>query len=283
MLSHKLETYKGTEENQERSLRKDFDIEVHKDFVTVSRKLQNHSNMLQSRTFRVEKDVLVEVSKTNNDLYTLECAWLWREPTIFNNLSFNQADELKQVVDQIAQTKRSLDMHQTNLKGIKVGNQIWCDQNINIDIGAECAYPLLKGNKVTSFGRLYTYEGVEQVNALYKKWRVPTEQDYLELFSFLAPRAWKELTQNMQFLMSGFRSKRLKDDLLDKFLEQNKALRVFNGGFYWTSEITKYSDETDRPLSRKYLQLNKLNNKISFEESQCANRNMLSLRLIRDY
>ncbi len=282
MLSYKLETYKGSEEKQLKTQRKDFDIEVNSDFVTVSRKHQNNSNMLQSKTFKVEKDVLVVIQSGNYDRFSIEFDWLWREPTKFENLTMTQAEELKQLVEQIAQTKRSLDAQIESLKGIKVGNQVWCEQNISIDVGAECGFPMLNGNPVTTIGRLYTYEGVEQVSALYKKWRVPSKKDYIQLFSFLKPNAWKEITLNMQFLMGGFGSKKISEETLEKFIEQNKALRVFNGGFYWTSDIISYNDITSRPKSRRYLRFNKTNKKVSFEESQCANKNMLSLRLIRD-
>ena len=281
MLSQKLDTYISTEQHKQKVQGKDFEIEVHQDFVTVTTKPQEHSNMLQSKSFRVEKDVIVLISERNNGLSSVDCNWLWRNPTHFEYLTKEQAEELKQVVEQLAQTKRSLNMQDSTLKGIRVGNQVWCDQNLGIDIGEECALPRHNGNEIHTMGRLYSYEGVEQINTMYKNWRIPTKQDYKELFAYLSHNVWNEITKNMKFKMSGFNTKRLSVDEFEQFLEQDPSLRVLSGGFYWTSDIYSSHEDSERPKSRTYVQLNKLSGKISFEESQCSNQNMLSLRLIR--
>jgi uncharacterized protein (TIGR02145 family) len=281
MLSKKFETLISSEQQEEISVKKDFEIEVRKDYVTVTTAPQSHSNMLQSKSFRVEKDVIVVISEMQDGLYAVDCNWLWRDPTNLEFLTKAQAEELKQVVEQIAQTKRSLNMQNSRLKGIRVGNQIWCDKNIDMDIGAECVLPAKNGNEIHSLGRLYSYDGVEQIEAMYKNWRVPTEEDFSELFEYLATNTWTELTKNMNFKLCGFHTKRLSSEEFDQFLEQDPSLRIYFGGFYWTSEILSKQEHSNRPKSRKYLYLNKLNAKLSFEESQCSNHNMLSLRLIK--
>lgn len=281
MPQHQLRTYKRTVENKQQSVQKDFDIEVNDDFVTVNRKHQNHSNMLQSKSFKVDKDVLAIIHFRDNDLYEVELAWLWREATRFKYLTLYQAEELKQIVEQIAQSKRSLENQVLILKGIKVDNQVWCAENMDVDVGLESTHPTLDGKPITSIGRLYTFEGAKKVTEMHKNWRLPTEKDYKKLFRFLLSRDWGDITQNMQFHFASFKSKKIPDSKLERFFEQNKALSIHNCGFYWTNDIVSYLEGGKRAKSRKYIQISKLNRKIIFKESHCSNQNMFSLRLIR--
>lgn len=152
MLSHKLEIYKGSQSEKGHQKKVDFEIEVNGDFVTVSRKRLDHSNMLQSKSFKVEQDVLVIIQNSRNNLYSVELDWLWREPTRFDNLTLKQAEELKQLVEQLAQSKRELESQNLNLKGIKVGSQVWSESNIDIDVGLDCSFPVLEGRVLKKSG-----------------------------------------------------------------------------------------------------------------------------------
>lgn len=281
MLSHKLEIYKGSQSEKGHQKKVDFEIEVNGDFVTVSRKRLDHSNMLQSKSFKVEQDVLVIIQNSRNNLYSVELDWLWLKPTRFDNLTLKQAEELKQLVEQLAQSKRELESQNLNLKGIKVGSQVWSESNIDIDVGLDCSFPVLEGRVLKKIGRLYTYEGAKNASEQYSNWRIPTEEDFRQLFSFFPENAWKEVTERMNFHFSGFGSKRLAQEKIDKFLEQNPALKIPNSGFYWTNEITSFNDDTGLPKSIKYLMLNKFSSRSIFKEAQCSNQNMFSLRLIR--
>ncbi len=281
MLSQKLEIYRGNQSEKGQQKKEDFEIEVNDDFVTVSRKRLDHSNMLQSKSFKVEQDVLVIIQSSRNNLYSVELDWLWRDSTRFDNLTLKQAEELKQLVEQLAQSKRELESQGHSLKGIKVGSQIWSEKNVDIDIGLDCCFPVYDGREIKKIGRLYTYEGAKNASEQYSNWRIPTEEDFRKLFSFFPENAWKEVTERLNFHFSGFGSKKLSQEKIDRFLEQNPVLKIPNSGFYWTNDITSFNDDTGLPKSTKYMMLNKFTSRSIFKESQCSNQNMFGLRLIR--
>lgn len=258
-----------------------FNIEVTENFLTVDRRHQ-HTSLIESKTIKVEADVIIYVHKKESSLYDLVCHWLWREPTRFENLSHDQAIELQQIISQIAHSLRKASNQNNTLKGIKVGNQIWSDRNLFMDAGLETAIQSeLNKMERKDFGYLYTKAGAERVASIFPDWRIPSQEDYVELFSFFGSEAWDEITKNMKFRMGGFKSVKIPENEMKQFLEFNSALKLYNSGFYWTSDVTPDYSGKKSLEKHTYMYLNEFKKTFSFEQSVQANNNQFSLRLIR--
>jgi uncharacterized protein (TIGR02145 family) len=72
----------------------------------------------------------------------------------------------------------SLQKTAAQVKSIKIGNQVWMAQNLNIDIPGSFIY---NGNQTIeqSYGRLYTWEAAK--NACPASWHLPTDGEWTEL------------------------------------------------------------------------------------------------------
>jgi len=79
-----------------------------------------------------------------------------------------------------------------NLKTIKIGNQIWMAENLNVAVPGSWYYndDQANGNK---YGRLYTWEAAKK--ACPAGWHLPTESDWTKLIEFLGgeDKAGKQL------------------------------------------------------------------------------------------
>lgn len=257
-----------------------FMIEVHQNFVTVDRKHQ-HTSLIESKTIIVDKDVIVYLHEKKEDVFDLECKWLWRNPTIFENLSQKQAHDLQKIIIQISHAQRLVAIQNEELSGIRVGKQVWSSKNIDLDMGIDSKIPSGEDPTGEGRGRLYSYKGVESIENLFTDWRVPTVKDYLELFGFFDLRCWEELTERMEFNLCGFFSHRIPEKEFNMFLEMNRALKPGKGGFYWTSNIESFDYKNKLSGKRNYVYFNKYNQQTTIEESVNSNDNMFSLRLIK--
>lgn len=256
-----------------------FLVEVHNNYVTVDRRHQ-HTSLVESKTIKVDKDVLVQLHRERNNQYTLECKWLWRDPTVFENLLYDEAKLLKQVITQIATSLQRLAVASPRLNGIEVGNQMWASEDINLDMGLESKISRASGYSKYGIKRLYTFTGAKKIEENYPDWRIPTVEDYLELFEFLPQAPLKELVKNLKFGFYGFHSNRLSTEEMIRFQKMNPALKPFYGGFYWTSDIEGYDPKNEKYGKRKYIYLNRLSKQVTIEESVNLNDNFFSLRLI---
>jgi uncharacterized protein (TIGR02145 family) len=257
-----------------------FMIEVRQNYVTVDRKHQ-HTSLIESKTIKVDKDVIVYLHNKKEEVFDLECKWLWRNPTYFENLSKQQAEDLQRIIIQLSNAQRRAATLSSGLKGIRVGNQIWASQNMDVDMGMESRIPTYADKNLPELGRLYTYKAVDRIDNLYPDWRVPTIDDYKILFDFFDNQKFGELTKHMEFHLGGFYSEKIPQSEMNMFLEMNPALEPFSGGFYWTSDIRDYDYKEEWSGKRSYIYFNRFNENISIEESVNANDNMFSLRLIK--
>ena len=257
-----------------------FMIEVNQNFVTVDRKHQ-HTSLIESKTIKVDKDVIVYLHQKDEELYNLECKWLWRDATFFENLSHKQALDLQRIIIQLSNAQRRAATLNSGIRGIRVGNQIWANKNMDVDMGLESRIPLADDKEMEELGKLYTYKAADRIDNLYADWRVPTVKDFEELFEFFDAQKWVELTNHMEFHLGGFFSERIPQNELNLFLEMNPALQALNGGFYWTSDVEDYNYKDELSGKRKYIYFNRFNEEISVEESVNANDNLFSLRLIK--
>lgn len=258
----------------------DFVIDVNHDIVNVDRKHQ-HTSLIESRTIKVDKDVIVYLHEKEEDIFDLECKWIWRDPTLFENLSKSQAENLQHTILEISKSLKTATIVQSELKGIKVGNMVWSSQNINIDMGLDSVLPKVDDRHPGQLNRLYTYNGVEKIESLFPEWRVPTVNDYNKLMAFFGRFMWKELTKNMKFEFGGFYSERIPEKELKVFLDMNPALKPLNGGFYWTSDIDNFDRRKVNSGKRSYIYFNNYTQSVNVDQSVNANNNMFSLRLIK--
>lgn len=272
-----------TKESKGRTSLKSFSIDVFDDFVTVNRAHRTNTDMVESKSIRVDRDVIVDIEKVGSNLAHVTCSWLWRDSTHFDSLTLSQATKLKLVIEQIANGKRNLIMQEKQIKGILIGNQIWSYSNLELDLGLQSMYPKHGEVDIRNIGRLYTYHGAQQIEETYKNWRIPSVEDYRELFSFFNDeRLWFELTENLNFELAGFHSKKIDPKQYQKFMELNPALKINNGGFYWTSESFKKQLEGKNSLVRRYMYLNRYSKTPQFDETINNTESMFSLRLIKN-
>ncbi len=257
-----------------------FKIEVWQNYITVDRKHQ-HTSLIESKTTKVDRDVIVYLHEKDSDHFDLECKWLWRDATYFENLSKQQALDLQRIIIQLSQAQRKAALINSGLKGIKVGNQVWASKDITLDLGLLSKIPVSGKQEMESLGRIYNYKGVERIETLFDDWRVPTAEDFRELLNFFDRQRWQELTGRMKFGLSGFFSERIPEEELNIFMEMNPALQTLNGGFYWTSTIDGYDYKDEKSGKRSYVFFNKFNEEVSLEQSVNSNDNYFSLRLIK--
>ena len=257
-----------------------FMIEVNDNYVTVDRKHQQTS-LIESKTIKVDKDVLVYLHEVEDDVVNLECRWLWRDSTVFEKLSLEQATQLQKTIMHISNTSRNAALRNQRLGGIRVGDQIWSRNNLDIEVGLDSIFPKRENKPLKQLGRLYTYSGAERIESLYTDWRIPKIEDFEELFSFFDENNWDELTSHMEFKLAGFHSDKIQERELNLFLEMNPALKPHYGGFYWTSDVYDYNPRHSKSGKRSYIYLNSFNNEITTEQSVNANDIMFSLRLIK--
>lgn len=257
-----------------------FSVEVYNNYVTVDRK-HHHTSLIESKTIKVEKDVIVYLKKQAHNVYQLQCKWLWREPTIFENLSYDEGIELQQVITQIATSLRQLEMSNHSLDGIQVGKQVWARHDISLDLGLESYVSRFSSYDTDTKYRLYTYTGAQKIEANYPDWRIPTVQDFVKLSKFFGKGYIKELLGNLNFGFYGFHSKRIPHNEMTQFLNMNPALKAQNGGFYWTSDLKGFDPQNEQFGNRSYIYFNRLTQKVCRQESVNANDNFFSLRLIR--
>ena len=278
MLSNALTDYVPQEIDLVGQGENSFTIEVHKNYVTIDRK-HPHTSLIESKTIKVDKDVIVTLYKKAEDVYKLECKWLWRNPTVFDNLTREEATQLRTVINKLANSLRSLATANKTLPAIKIGKQVWAKVDIDIDMGIESRASEANCSK-NSVNRLYTYTGAERVAANFPNWRIPTVEDYQEMMDYLYWGLFKELTGPINFGFYGFASNSISDKDLKAFQQMNRALQANNGGFYWTSDIEGYDPEYEQFGKRKYIYLNRFTQKVNIEESVNMNDNLFSLRLI---
>ncbi len=257
-----------------------FKIEVNNNSVTVDRKHQQTS-LIESKTIKVDKDVLVYIHEIGEDVVDLECKWLWRDSTVFEKLSYEQALELQRTITQISNTNREAALKNVHLTGIRVGSQIWSATNLNIDVGIESSIPKSDDKVLKQLGMLYTYSGAERIESLHPGWKIPTIKDYQILFNFFRSDKWNELTGHMDFKLAGFYSKKIKEKEMRTFLEMNAALKPHYGGFYWTRDFVDIQPGNSKTGKRSYIYFNSFNKEITEEQSINANDNYFSLRLIK--
>lgn len=257
-----------------------FLIEVNDNFVTVDRKHQ-HTSLIESKTVKVDKDVIVYLHEVEDDVVDLECRWLWRDSTIFEKLSNDQALKLQNTIIQISNSQRRAGLKNIEMGAIRVGDQIWSSCNLDIEMGIESKEPTIDGKHLKNFGLLYTYRGAEKIISMFPEWRIPTVSDYLQLMDFFNDNFWKELTGHMEFKLAGFHSDKISKSELDQFLGLNPALKSRNGGFFWTSDVRDYNPRNAGSGMRNYIYFNKFTKRITSEQSVNANDNMFSLRLIK--
>ena len=278
MLSNALKDYISQDLDVVGQGENSFLIEVHKNYVTVDRKHQ-HTSLIESKTIKVDKDVIVYVNKTGDNSFDLQCKWLWRNPTVFKGLTWEEARELEEVINRMSNSLRQLAVADKNLPSIRVGKQLWAKVDIDLDMGLESqdSEADLKRN---SADRLYTYTGAERVAANFPDWRIPTVDDFKELADFLDWGFYQELVSHLNFGFGGFCSNSIHKKELNKFMQMNPALQPNNGGFYWTSDLIGSEQDSRLYGKRKYIYLNRFTKKVSVEESINVNDNFFSLRLI---
>ena len=96
---------------------------------------------------------------------------------VVNDIDKASAKKKRGILSQV-QKKVSL----YPFKPIKIGNQIWSDKNISIEIEGSKCYDNNELN-CQQHGRLYTWEMAKKIAAMYPEWRLPTKQDYEDLFA----------------------------------------------------------------------------------------------------
>lgn len=140
---------------------------------------------------------------------------------------------------------------------IRVGNQVWSDRNISVDVeGSKCYDDNLANCQKR--GRLYTWEMAKKVAEMYPEWRLPTEQDYEELFAVIKGKnAAKKILgssggvrgsslsdgNNMDLIMKGRGSDNvllvdLKMLLIQAQIELQKAVKALN--------LLRYGEQGDQ-------------------------------------
>lgn len=67
---------------------------------------------------------------------------------------------------------------------IKIGDQIWADKNISIDVSGSWDYMDNPSNSLL-YGKLYDFEAAKKIQNQYKGWRLPTQQDFEILEHYL--------------------------------------------------------------------------------------------------
>ena len=162
--------------------------------------------------------------------------------------------------------KLSVDGYSKADGGIRIGNQIWMDSNLNVgrfqngDLipeaktrkeykkASEIRHPAwcyyendsIKGEK---YGRLYNWFVVEDYrNVCPKGWHVPSESEWLELINYLNNNGYKNIEGKSLKSKSGWRNKGNGSDVFyfsglpgggrDPY---GKFLGLLQDGFWWTS------------------------------------------------
>ena len=73
-------------------------------------------------------------------------------------------------------------------KTVEIDGQVWLAENLNYEIkGSDCydEDPV----KCEQYGRLYTWEAAKKAAEMIPGWKLPTDQDWIKLETFLQIRS----------------------------------------------------------------------------------------------
>ena len=255
-------------------------IEIDFDFITVTKYSINGNSIIESTTVKIEEDVDISIIKKSEDLFDVDFNWYWREKYRLEDVTTEIASYIQKAMDQIITVRKAISNSDPKLEGIKVGNQIWGKTNLSLDVGNFSVEPLFQMGLSKECGLLYSWEGAVKAADSYPGWRIPTVEDYQQLFRYLEDNLWVELMTSMNFKLCGVYSERLLELHGNPFSKSGDPLSFEVGGFYWTSDSEP--PKKDRSRHRRLIRFNSLNKKIEPCSISERKRNMLSLRLIKE-
>lgn len=254
-------------------------IELDFDYITVTSFSKPGNYIKESITIRIEADAEISIVKGKQGEYMVVFHWFWREKYTLDHVTLDEAQNIKEAMLKIINVKKSVSNVSKKMEGIKVGKQIWAKRNLNVDVGDFSVEPLFQEDLTKQNGRLYSWHGAVKAAEIYNGWKIPSVEDYKELFEYLSGSLWKELTTSMNFSLSGVYSERLLELHGNPFAKAGEPLAYEVGGFYWTSDFDQI--RRNGPKQRKLIRFNSLNKKIEPSSISELNRNMLSVRLIK--
>ena len=129
------------------------------------------------------------------------------------------------------------------VKEVKIGDQVWMAENVNVNIPNSFAYKSDPVN-VKLYGRLYTWDAAQK--ACPKGWHLPTDVEWTQLTTFLGclSLAASKLKANgasgFNALMAGLKNEK------GEFDEKNTnaifwSSTPFQGNTAWAREIKSFS------------------------------------------
>ena len=90
-------------------------------------------------------------------------------------------------------------------KTVKIGNQVWMAENLNLDVGTGCWCYDNKQSNCKKYGRLYTWEAAKRAANKIAGWHLPTDAEWKQLENYLGGRknAGKKLKSTSGWNNSG--------------------------------------------------------------------------------